>query len=373
MHLFILSAYPWIIDANSIHFGARGVGIATGEILHSLGLVIESRRNTQFWRASRYASSNVHPVTLTDSLGIPLHPAHRKIAKLLDSFEDGQYFSIFAEPPRVVPSTSYLTHGYPFALLRHILTLLPRPQPTAEDLPSSCLENDVRLSEETVSQQEASLRSVDNRKWHWPHYLTFSGKMKPNQNAGVLPPETLEKREDEPTLDKPQLSEVDEGALEDAMSTITIPALSQSANATPTQSVSDSRAKVESDHQTETPQSDDTNPLAVSESVPELQTTFVHLSEPTSPLLTARRPLHYFIVSFTEWLPISLSYVYHISQDDQRLFIVVPLREDVFATGTELATKVATFFERLEEISEDDALLRFVTAQIRRCSMQAEV
>jgi hypothetical protein len=306
----------------------------------------------------------VHPVTLTDSLGIPLHPAHRKIAKLLDSFEDGQCFSIFAQPPHVVPSTSYLTHGYPFALLRHILTLLPRPQPSSEDLPSSGLENDVRLSEEAVSQQEASLKSADSRKWHWPHYLTFSGKTKPNQNAGVLP-ETLEKQEDEPTVDKPQLSEVDESALEDAMSTITISALSQSANATPTKSVSDSRAKIESDDQTETPQSDDTDALAVSKPVPELQTTFIHLSEPTSPLLTVRRPFHYFIVSFKECLLISLPYVYHILQDGQRLFVVVPLREDVFATGTELATKVATFFERLEEISEDDALLRFVTAQIR--------
>jgi len=54
-----------------------------------------------------------------------------------------------------------------------------------------------------------------------------------------------------------------------------------------------------------------------------------------------RRPLHYFI-------------------DGQQLFIAVPLREDAFATGAELATKVATFFERLEEISEDDAILSSV-------------
>lgn len=298
-----------------------------------------------------------------EHLGVPLHPAHRRIVNLLDSFgEDDGTLSIFAQPPHIVPSSSYPCNEYPLSLLRHILTLIPRPQPIS-DYPSNhvlathTLDN-TAVPSQGVSQQGLDLNSTgtESRKWYWPPYLTFGGKAlpKPNLAAGALP-DVKQEQQVEHNVSEPQVSEVDAHALEDAMSTETISAIPQ-APAALAQSVSDSTAQAKSDNQTATTQNDDNDndtqndndndtqnddndndTISAGRSSLRMQTIFIHLPEPTHPVLTMRRPLHYFI-------------------DDQRLIAVVPPADDVIATEASLITKAAAFFHALDEAFEDEAL-----------------
>lgn len=63
---------------------------------------------------------------------MPLHPAHRKLTVLLDTFsqEHLEDYATFAfVHPYVVPSSVFLRSGFPGVLPQHILTRVPPPAP----------------------------------------------------------------------------------------------------------------------------------------------------------------------------------------------------------------------------------------------------
>jgi hypothetical protein len=173
---------------------------------------------------------------------------------------------VYTRSSHVVVPTSYFTHGYPLSLLRHLLTVIPKPQPVSP--PTSSSESELR-SEQVALQQSQLTNNADTKKWYWP--LTFGGRTSPKLNHVAT---ETEKQEVEPEVHTPRVSEVDKSALEDAISTIGISAPIESENAT-TASVAP-----------------DPTPII------EPQRAFVHLSEPTNPLVTRRKEIYYFIASF---------------------------------------------------------------------------
>ena len=184
---------------------------------------------------------------------------------MLDSLEeDLRHVFVYARSPHVVVPTSYSTHGYPLSLLRHLLAVIPKPQPVPS--PTSGPESELRL-EQGVQTQLAN--STDTKKWYWP--LAFGGRTSPKLNH--VASET-EKQEAEPEVVTPRVSEVDKSALEDAISTIGISAPIEPENPTTASLASDSTPIIES------------------------QRAFVHLSEPADPLTTRRKEISYFIASF---------------------------------------------------------------------------
>lgn len=185
--------------------------------------------------------------------------------RLLDSLEeDLRHVFVYARSPHVVVPTSYSTHGYPLSLLRHLLTVIPKPQSVPPPMSSS--ENELRL-EQAVQGQLTN--SADTKKWYWP--LTFGGRTSPKLNHVAT---ETEKQEAEPEVDTPRVSEVDKSALEDAISTIGISVPIEPENTTTASLASDSTPIIEP------------------------QRAFVHLSELADPLMTRRKEMYYFIASF---------------------------------------------------------------------------
>lgn len=63
---------------------------------------------------------------------MPLHPAHRKLTSVLDTFSQEHlagYATFVLVHPDVVPSSAFLRSGFPGALPQYILTRVPPPAP----------------------------------------------------------------------------------------------------------------------------------------------------------------------------------------------------------------------------------------------------
>ncbi|KAF8347839.1 hypothetical protein F5887DRAFT_954381 [Amanita rubescens] len=230
-----------------------------------------------------------------EHLGVPCHPLHRRIAKLLDSLEEDIF--VYCQSPHVVVPTRFFTHGYPLSLLRHLLNIIPKPQSVLP--PTSSSENNPP-SEQAVSQRGQLPNSRDAWKWYWP--LTFGGRTSPKLNHVAT---ETEKQEAEPEIDTPRVSEIDECALKDAISSSSIPTPIEKATTVPLPS--------------------DSMPIM------EPRRAFVHLSDPANSLLTRRKELYYFI-------------------DDGRILAVIPSEEREPVIGTDLAMQVEAFFMDLEQI-----------------------
>jgi len=262
---FKLSAYTWIVHANNVRLGTRGARVTIGEIFYSMGVVIEFRRDTRLWGASRCAYFMKTPsFTLIPCAGVPCHPLHRRIVKLLDSLEeDIRHVFVYCQSPHVVVPTSFFTHGCPLSLMRHLLNIIPKPQSVLP--PTSSSENHPLL-EQAVSQRGQPPNSKDAWKWYWP--LTFGGRTSPKLNHVAT---ETEKQEAEPEVDTPRVSEIDKCALQDAISSTSIPAPIENPTTVPLPS----------------------DPMPIMEP----RRAFVHLSDPANPLLTRRKELYYFIAS----------------------------------------------------------------------------
>ncbi|KAI0350698.1 hypothetical protein OH77DRAFT_1488693 [Trametes cingulata] len=155
-------------------------------------------------------------------LGIPLHPLHDKLTPLLESFISTlpQELLTFALiPPYVIPPRS---PRYPAALVRHVLSRIPPPQPPiarkdssgpitppATVVASSQASNTAPstsgkeesggagssalvtnlLSMPTVPAMNLGL-DMKALKWNWPGYLTFgkSGTTSKSSSAPQTPP-----------------------------------------------------------------------------------------------------------------------------------------------------------------------------------------
>ncbi|KAK2463566.1 hypothetical protein APHAL10511_004317 [Amanita phalloides] len=258
-----------------------------------------------------------------EHLGIPLLPLHRRLVTLLDSMEnDIGHALVFSQPPHVVSSSNYFIHGYPLSLLRHLPTLIPKPQPISSSSPgqtTSSLANGLE-PEQAVAQQSQSANNVDTKKWHWPHYLTFGGRAPPKSNHVVT---EFEKQKVKPAADAPQISDVDRSALEDAICTVGIAAPIQAENVTPPPP-SDSAVEAKTDDQSE----------AAPEPTIEALRTFVHFSEPANLLSTRRKEIFYFI-------------------DDGCSLTIIPQEGCVV---TDLATKVVTFFKEMKILTSTTPL-----------------
>lgn len=196
--------------------------------------------------------------------GVPCHPLHLRIAKVLDSLEeDIHHVFVYCQSPHVVVPAGFISHGYPLSLLRHLLNIIPKPQSVLP--PTSGSENNPPLGQ-AVSQWGQPSNSRDSWKWYWP--LTFGGRTSPKLNHVAT---ETEKQEVEPEVHTPRVSEVDKSALEDAISTTSIPSPIEKAVTVPLPS--------------------DSMPIM------EPRRAFVHLSDPANPLVTRRKELYYFIAS----------------------------------------------------------------------------
>ncbi|KAF8637582.1 hypothetical protein AX17_002651 [Amanita inopinata Kibby_2008] len=275
-------------------------------------------------------------------LGVPLHPLHRKITSLLDTFETELPYSattIFVSPPYVALSSNYSTQGYPASLLRHFLALarpLQAELTSADDPPE--VDTEKRQSHQR-SQGSIPQQSKDMRKWYWPAYLTFGGKgsQKPT-HPPELATEVLEKQKDEAQVTEPQLSEVDKNALEDAMESESLSTLSTAAVAMTGQSAPDSADATKADGHPGMSLEDEDGVLPPERLVSDILRTFVHLAEKTDSQLTRRSVIHYCV-------------------DGQHLLAVIPL-EDISAVDLNpvIGKALSNFFNELDK-TEDDVLL----------------
>lgn len=182
---------------------------------------------------------------LNDDLGLSLHPLYPSILPLLDTFSSqlpAGLDALFLSPPHVVPSTRYRQSNHPPALSRHLLSLIPRhlPRHEADDRPeaSSSIEKGTNTAAKEVGSggnfsggflgMPSSLAmSMDVRNWSWPGALTFG------KGAERKSPVTgREEIKPNPSVAESAstVTEVDRGALEDAMSSADIHGLLEKAN-----------------------------------------------------------------------------------------------------------------------------------------------
>ncbi|KAF8623037.1 hypothetical protein AX15_006547 [Amanita polypyramis BW_CC] len=296
------------------------------QILSTLGQEALELQLERFFTVWAWSLSLEEIPEFGEHLGIPLHPHRQRIVKLLDPFEeDLNHVSVFAQPPHVVTSSNYFTHRYPLSLLRHLLSLTPGSLSTSSSLnpPTGGVRS--YSPKQDVTLQNQTTNNVDGKKWYWPSYLTFGGRAPPKPNR--IATEAKENQEAEPGVDRPQLSDVDKSALEDAISTVNISASTESENATKTRSVSDSTAQEEPD---------DRAKMNVKSTV-RLQRIFIHLPDPTNHLLTRQKEISYFI-------------------DNGHLLAVIPPEEGI-ATEMNLTARAEAFFNGLEQIFSENELL----------------
>ncbi|KAG1808585.1 uncharacterized protein BJ212DRAFT_1381872 [Suillus subaureus] len=292
-------------------------------ILNSLGqeaLELQLERFFTVWAWSWDLSKSLK---LNDDLGLSLHPLYPSILPLLDTFSSqlpAGLDALFLSPPHVVPSTRYRQSNHPPALSRHLLSLIPRhlPRHEADDRPeaSSPTENGAianTVAKEVSSSSNSSggflgmpsslAMSMGVRNWSWPGALTFG------KGAERKSPVT-EREEIKPnpsvTESTSTVTEVDRGALEDAMSSAGIHGLLGKANdgLSVTEPDAAHEGRPEVDHSGDTPRpSRVPSPLPVdgSSTSPlesekpgryrqlDFACTFVFLPESSDPLETRRR------------------------------------------------------------------------------------
>ncbi|KAG2121183.1 hypothetical protein BD769DRAFT_1479744 [Suillus cothurnatus] len=226
-------------------------------ILNSLGqeaLELQLERFFTVWAWSWDLSKSFE---LNDDLGLSLHPLYPSILPLLDTFHR-------------IPSTRYRRSNHPLALSRHLLSLIPRhlPRHEADDRPEASSPTEKGTIANTAAKEVGSgsnssggflgmpsslAMSMGVRNWSWPGALTFG------KGAERKSPVT-ERKEIKPNpsvAESPStVTEVDRGALEDAMSSADIHNLLEKTN-DGLSSVTDPDAvhegRLEADHSGDTP------------------------------------------------------------------------------------------------------------------------
>ncbi|KAG1741148.1 hypothetical protein EDB19DRAFT_1706614 [Suillus lakei] len=291
-------------------------------ILNSLGqeaLELQLERFFTVWAWSWDLSKSFE---LNDDLGLSLHPLYPSILPLLDTFSSqlpAGLDTLFLSPPHVVPSTRYRQSNHPPALSRHLLSLIPRHllRDEADDRPeaSSPTEKGATVNAATkevisggnpssgfLGMPSSLAMSMDVRNWSWPGALTFGKgaerKMPATKREGINPNPSV-------TESTSTVTEVDRGALEDAMSSADIHGLLEKANdglsGTDPNAVREGRSE---DHSGDTPRpsrvpsplpADDSSASALESEKPDhyrqldFACTFVFLAESGDPLETHRR------------------------------------------------------------------------------------
>lgn len=207
--------------------------------------------------------------------GLLLHPLYPSILPLLDTFSSqlpAGLDALFLSPPHVVPSTRYRRSDYPPALSRHLLSLIPPQLPLPQgddraDLSQALSASEKGATANAVSKEITSggnisngflgmpstlAMSMDVRKWSWPGALTFGksaeqkkpateqGGIKPDRSGAASPSTStgVEGSEQKTTPEQglsmarspSTMTEVDRGALEDAISSNDIRAPLEKAN-----------------------------------------------------------------------------------------------------------------------------------------------
>lgn len=292
-------------------------------ILNSLGqeaLELQLERFFTVWAWSWDFSKSFE---LNDDLGLSLHPLYPSILPLLDTFSSqlpAGLDVLFLSPPHVVPSTRYRQSNHPPALSRHLLSLIPRhlPRHEADDRPEASSPTGKGATANTTAKEvgfgsnpssgflgmpSSLTMSMDVRNWSWPGAFTFGKgaerKLPVTEREGIKPDPSV--AESASTV-----TEVDRGALEDAMSSADIHGLLEKANdrlsVTDPDCVHEERLEV--DHSGDTPRASRApSPLPVdgSSTCPleskkldryrqlDFACTFVFLPESGDPLETRRR------------------------------------------------------------------------------------
>ncbi|KAH7927349.1 hypothetical protein BV22DRAFT_1007247 [Leucogyrophana mollusca] len=170
---------------------------------------------------------------LSIDLGLPLHPYYHTILPLIDTFtsEIPEHIApLILCPPHVSPATRYREFHYPPALARHLLTLVPPPLKDENSTPRQAIQlypagdasvgcgDKPRLnggahpSSGFLGMPAVNL-NMDVRKWSWPGALTF-GKGPSQRQKSPVEAEIKEK----PSGPEETVPKIDEGALEDAIS-----------------------------------------------------------------------------------------------------------------------------------------------------------
>jgi hypothetical protein len=242
-------------------------------ILNSLGqeaLELQLERFFTVWAWSWDLSKSFE---LNDDLGLSLHPLYPSILPLLDTFSSqlpAGLDALFLSPPYVVPSTRYRRSNHPLALSRHLLSLIPRhlPRHEADDRPEASSPTEKGTIANTAAKEVGSgsnssggflgmpsslAMSMGVRNWSWPGALTF-GK---GAERKSLVTEREEIKPNPSVAESPStVTEVDRGALEDAMSSADIHNLLEKTN-DGLSSVTDPDAvhegRLEADHSGDTP------------------------------------------------------------------------------------------------------------------------
>lgn len=291
-------------------------------ILTSLGqeaLELQLERFFTVWAWSWDLSKSFE---LNDDLGLSLHPLYPSILPLLNTFSSqlpAGLDALFLSPPHVVPSTRYRQSNHPPALSRHLLSLIPRhlPRREADDCPEASSLTAKGATATTAAKEVVSGRNPSGgflgmpssltmsmgRNWSWAGALTF-GKGAERKSP------VIEREEIKPNPSVAEststVTEVDRGALEDAMSSADIHGLLEKANdglsVTAPDAAHEGRSEV--DHNGDTPRpsrvpsplpadGSSTSPLEPEKSDRYRQLdfacTFVFLPESGDPLETHRR------------------------------------------------------------------------------------
>lgn len=180
-------------------------------------------------------------------LGVPLHPCHRSITDQLDELEnslDKDVVAIAVSRHYAIPSTKFAASQYPAALSRHLMSLIPPARPPDQRSPEELDHQDNKQTQgtsvgsapaelsndlESGSSTPFSMPSIAfNMKLNWPGYLTLKGlgKKSPQSGNGVLPTEEPKEEAHQEAIQAEQ-TDVDTGALEDAISETIAPTDSQ--------------------------------------------------------------------------------------------------------------------------------------------------
>ena len=259
-----------------------------------------------------------------------MHPSFSALIPILDDFcalLSDETVAAVLSPLTLVPSTRYTNAGYPPSLIDYLMSIIPPPTCTEDNI--SPLSSSVdTIKGKSNPNQSGDLKkeagnflgmpamnvNIDVRKWNWPGYLTFGRGSSSKPNTSLA----LENKQVPPSYNsgnKPdgEDAQVDASALEDAISSssrsISTASDGGSIDLTPYPS-NDTNGNVSP------PKDDDrlpsTSPLspslvpntseepAVMLSPPpfsEFLTIGVHLAPPSSPTATKRRRVRYHIAS----------------------------------------------------------------------------
>ncbi|RDB15779.1 Vacuolar fusion protein CCZ1 [Hypsizygus marmoreus] len=319
-----------------------------------------------------------------DQLGVPLHPSFRSVVPLLDRYSSelpSGSTSIFLTPPCIVPSTQYTAANHPSSLARHLLSLIPPAQPSSASMPvydrdgtikgKHLSDPDSASGKDPPKGQDSSANTflgmptvTMNVNWSWPGYLSFGrgpGKRTALEDPRKIPIpidplKTTETRPPEPVVDTSALEDAISGNMSispspstetNSSGVDTTPAPSEEIATSPTSAeavdvttsngshTNDTHAFTDADSASLAPSIHSSVPSTPESPPPEFSTTSVYLSEPDTPLITARSKVHYV-------------------QKGQTMLAVVGLDEEVATGSPDLARTALTLLDEIETVITTD-------------------